>query len=60
MKLCPRCGQPLVRDVKHGKDVERCTRCSYRAWIVPLEHTKATRPKYGDLWPANDPNSSER
>jgi len=52
VRNCPRCGQPLVRDVREEHDIERCTRqgCNYYAWIVPLEHTKV-RPKYGKWYP---------
>lgn len=54
MKVCPRCGQPLVREVRDEHDIERCTRCPYHVWIVPLDHTKITRPKYGNLWPVGE------
>ncbi len=39
MRACPSCGQPLVREVRDGREVERCTRrgCDYRVWVVPLE-----------------------
>ncbi len=59
MRACPSCGGPLVREFKDGKELERCTAkgCPYRAWIVPLERTKAT-PKLGGwgvkLTPADD------
>lgn len=59
MRACPSCRQPLVLELKDGKEMERCTNpnCKYKAWIVPLEHTKTT-PKLGGwgvkLTPADD------
>ena len=54
MRECPRCGGSLARGVVDGKEVERCTRCPYHVFIVPLDRTRIVGPRYGNLWPVGE------